>query len=259
MTLEEILLESEKENSSGLPFIRWEFQSGGLPVPFLGYPFIAVGHSKFDCSQGKDRNVSKKERFMEQKEKEKQFGIHKKTRTLVRPTKKMGCPVTMSCKKVYIFPSSSIPKDTKRNRTNMARKLRQQLVLLLKRSHDRDKSTSEEEMGSLVYLTKFADPRGHRYHLEFQDQNITPSKDISDMDPLFHVGACFDKLKDLEDVLDRYRKEFNVKLYRVVKESFRSNDPLLKYQQLTYKCLHALRKFIGSDEKNRYERCDVRS
>ena len=249
MTLEEILLESRKDNTSGLPFIRWEFQTGGLPVPFLGYPFIAVGHSKFDCSQGKDRNVAKKEQFMEQKERDKNVGIYKKTRTLARPTKKVGCPVSMCCKKIYIFPKCSIAKDTKRNRTTMANKLRQKFTLILQESNMAEKASKESpgELGSLVYLTKFADSREHRYHLEFN--NIVNNNGLPHSN-VFYVGSSFDKLKELEENLDEYRKEHNARLYRVVKESYRSNNPLLKYEKLTYKCLYAQ----SYADKNRYER-----
>ena len=248
MTLKEILLESRKENSTGLPFIRWEFQTGGLPIPFLGYPFIAVGHSKFDCSQGKDRNVAKKEQFMDQKVKNKNAGIYKKSRTLVRPTKKMGCPVSMCCKKVYIFPKCAISKDTKRNRTIMASKLKQQFCAILEKNARGEKigGSSSEELGALVYLTKFADPLKHRYHLEFNEKSIINSENRN---KLLYIGAFFEKLKNLEDAVDNYRREFNVRLYKVVKESFRSTNPLLKYEQLSYKCLHAQ----NNSDKKRYE------
>ena len=242
MTLEEILCESKEDCTTGLPYIRWEFQTGGLPLPYLGYPFISVGHAKYDCSQGKDRNVSRKEKYRIQKEEAKDRGIHTQTRILSRPTKKMGCPVSMCCKKIYAFPDFAILKDTKRNRSVASLKLRKLFEGILTQQINEDVKieAGKPALGTLLYLTKFPDPQEHKYHLEFTTMNIG---NISGMKQLYlHVGTTFPSLKDAEDALDTYRAEHNLRLYCSVKESFRNDHPFLKYNQLTYRCLYAVKE-----------------
>lgn len=253
MTLEEILSESKEDCATGLPYIRWEFQTGGLPVPYLGYPFISVGHAKYDCSQGKDRNVSRKEKYRIQKEEARDRGVQTQTRILARPTKKMGCPVSMCCKKIYAFPNFAIVKDTKRNRSVASLKLRKLFEGIL--SHQVNGGIKlekgEEALGTLLYVTKFPDPQEHKYHLEFTNNknalNLSYAKQLNLL-----VGAAFSSLKDAEDALATYRSERNLRLYCSVKECNRNDNPILKYDLLTYRCLYAVQDCIrGKTMKSR--------
>lgn len=231
-----------KETVSGLPSIRWECQTGGLVVPFLGFPFISVGHSKYDCSQGRDLNVAEKMRWRKDRENKSKLGVYTPTRQLSRPTKKMGCPASMCCKKIYAFPSYKIPKDTKRKRTEVSKKLRDVFEKILKNNKINETENKEEKdsLGSLMYLTIFADPKSHKFHIEFKDETtadiLTPANT-----PLISLGSSYSKIKDLEDALASYKKQHRCKLYNAVNETIRLPSSPLLYEQLIYKCLYAVK------------------
>ena len=107
--------------------ICWESHREGdsLPFEYTGTPFIVAGKRSYQCHQGKDINASKK-----QKRKQKilkdiiQDHDFNKTRKLTQPSKKNGCPVVFNVKKVFQFPEFSIPKDTRKNRDNAAKKVK---------------------------------------------------------------------------------------------------------------------------------------
>lgn len=242
VTLEEILQDRAKETVSGLPSIRWECQTGGLVVPFLGFPFISVGHSKYDCSQGRDLNVAEKMRWRKDRENKSKLGVYTPTRQLSRPTKKMGCPASMCCKKIYAFPSYKIPKDTKRKRTEVSKKLRDVFEKILKNNKINETENKEEKdsLGSLMYLTIFADPKSHKFHIEFKDET-TPDILTPANTPLISLGSSYSKIKDLEDALASYKKQHRCKLYNAVNETIRLPSSPLLYEQLIYKCLYAVK------------------
>ena len=142
-------------SSSKLPFISWENRRGENQIKFTGTPSF-LGSCQFQCHQGSDKNISKKVKFRET-QKEKLTGDHAepiKTKKLTQPSKKVGCPVTFSVKKIYSFPEYKISADTKRQRTNASIKLRDILSNLLT-SCDEKKFRDFNLRGQLQYITCF--------------------------------------------------------------------------------------------------------
>ena len=107
--------------------IRWQSSNASdMEIKFRGTPFILIGSQTYQCHQGKDFNVSKKIYYNEAKKKKVPFEhSHIKSRKLSQPTKKMEFPVTFQTKKTILFPEFSIKKDTKWNRTESSKKLKE--------------------------------------------------------------------------------------------------------------------------------------
>ena len=140
-------------SSSKLPFICWENRRGENQIKFVT-PYLLLGSCQFQCHQGDDKNVSKKRKFRET-QKEKLKGDHAepiKTKKLTQPSKKVGCPVTFAVKKIYSFPEYKISADTKHQRTNVSKKLRDILSNILK-SCEEKKSRDLKLPGQLQYIT----------------------------------------------------------------------------------------------------------
>ena len=103
-----------------------------------------------------DKNISKKVKFCET-QKEKLMGDHAepiKTKNFTQPSKKVGCPVTFSLKKIYYFWKQKISADTKRQRPNASIKLRDILSNILKSSEEK-KSRDSKLLRQLQYITCF--------------------------------------------------------------------------------------------------------
>ena len=99
-----------------------------MEIKFSGTPFILIGSQTYRCHQGKDINVSKK-RFFTMKQKKKVLFEHShiKSLKLPQPTKKMECLVTFQTKKIISFPEFSIKTNTKWNKTESSKKLKEYL------------------------------------------------------------------------------------------------------------------------------------
>jgi len=221
-TLKELL----EKGLSGSPCLRWEINTGDLPIPFLGHPFIILGNARYACSQGKDMNLSTKEK---QRKKRESTNDPASKRNLSRPTKKMGCPVGMVCKKMYVFPDMVVPKDTKKNRTIFSLKLKKRFEEVYKLIESGQEV--REELGSLVFVTKFPDPKTHQFHLEFTN-TVGPrgTQNVNDS------GLCLDA-----DALRKYKVSNQVRLFCETKEVVRNPESSLLYDSIIYKCMHVMK------------------
>lgn len=237
VTLKDLLIESKRSGSS-IPCIRWENSSGDMPMPFLGYPFLILGSSRYQCSQGKDMNVSNKEKHRRIREANNDASSK---RNLSRPTKKMGCPVLMFCKKIIVFPGLTIPKDTKHNRTVYSAKMRKTFEKCVKDIEEG--KVVDEQSATLLYLTKFPDPKTHQFHLEFSNSLpvLGPSANNekpTDKSGIF-LGASFSSVRKMEEAVHKYKIANNARLYADMKDiALLSPKTLLIYKSITYKCMH---------------------
>jgi len=211
-TLKELL----EKGLSGSPCLRWEINTGDLPIPFLGHPFIILGNARYACSQGKDMNLSTKEK---QRKKRESTNDPASKRNLSRPTKKMGCPVGMVCKKMYVFPDMVVPKDTKKNRTIFSLKLKKRFEEVYKLIESGQEV--REELGSLVFVS----PRG--------TQNVNDSG--------LCLDAAFNSVRAMEDALRKYKVSNQVRLFCETKEVVRNPESSLLYDSIIYKCMHVMK------------------
>ena len=73
--------------------ICWTHDKGDLKIPFDGVPYVWLGNCDFQCHQGADKNVAKKQKYFEE-QKEKLKSDHSapvKMRRLTQPTNKTIC------------------------------------------------------------------------------------------------------------------------------------------------------------------------
>ena len=158
------------------PCVRWEYHDGKLDIDFTGVPYIQLGYQEYHCHQGKDMNAGIKEK----NSKESNLAMmadhcFKKRRKLTQPSKKMDCPVIFTVKKMFCFPEFKIIKDTKRNRTEASRQLKQYIseqkqlfeetvsVSCKTENKQSIKMESEKEFGYLKFIVK-PPIGGHKYH-----------------------------------------------------------------------------------------------
>ena len=94
-----------------------------------------------------------------------------RSKKLSQPTKKLDCPLVFTVKKLLRFPEYRIQKNTQRNRTEMAAKLKKEITALSSAKNDLPTFTKDEEnknsikpLGRLEYICKFPDPNGHENH-----------------------------------------------------------------------------------------------
>ena len=197
-----------------------------------------LGNARYACSQGKDMNLSNKEK---QRLKRELTNDPANKRNLSRPTKKMGCPVGMICKKMFIFPDMVVPKDTKKNRSNFSLKLKKRFEDIYKLIASGQEV--REDIGLLVYVTKFPDPKTHQFHLEFT--NKVGPEDIQNDQPVVNdsglcLGAAFNSVRAMEDALHKYKVSNQVRLYCETKEVIRNPKSPLLYDSIVYKCMHVM-------------------
>ena len=151
-----------------------------LPLTFTGVPYIWLGRQDYHCHQGKDKHLKAKESYAgKQASLIKQDHAFVKIRRATQPSKKLDCPVKFSAKKLFLFPSFKIEKDTKRNRTETSKKLKEQLTSIKRRLQE--KSITKEEkceefdtknkgdkpepsIGILKYVFRFPASDSHRNH-----------------------------------------------------------------------------------------------
>ena len=90
-----------------------------LKIEYTGVQFILIGKQRYQCHQGKDMNQKKKEKYRTKKS-QRLLRLHdhnfSKNRKLVQDTKKKGCPVIFSTKKILSFPEFKIPSNTRNNK-----------------------------------------------------------------------------------------------------------------------------------------------
>ncbi|XP_057316143.1 uncharacterized protein LOC130657191 isoform X1 [Hydractinia symbiolongicarpus] len=139
--------------ASSSPQICWQLthKEDSLPIHFNGIPYIWLGTKNYQCHQGKDRGISIKKKYKQDRE-EKLRGDHPecvRTRKLAQHTKKLDCPVVFSVKKLLLFPGYKIEKDSKWNRTVASKKLKGALV----KYHMKDDQLTIESR--LQYITTF--------------------------------------------------------------------------------------------------------
>ena len=243
MTLQDVI-KGYSVNKNELPCIRWHFNSGYLTIPFLGYPFIMIGHAQYNCAQGKDNSLSRKRRSYHSKRDETLPKRH-----LARPTKKLGCPASFSVKKIYAFPEFSLSKDTKRNRTGISVAIKNKIKLFIEA---KEKGKYIEELGVLMYLTKeFPLTSAHKYHLENRDSFKDSGENA--LNSILFLGAKFNSYKEAVDAVDLYREVRNVKLYCNSDEAIPLNNVSLRYDSLKYVCYNALekKKYCGKGKNRR--------
>ena len=105
---------AQRENT---PPICWENhgKNDDFPIRFDGVLYIFLGNRDYQCHQGRDHNITKKQKYKETR-KYLVRGVddtqHIKTRKLSQPSKKLNCPVQFSVKKLHCFPGYKISRDT---------------------------------------------------------------------------------------------------------------------------------------------------
>ncbi|XP_065649747.1 uncharacterized protein LOC100213006 isoform X5 [Hydra vulgaris] len=247
VNLEDVVKDySHSFKKNELPCIRWHLNSGHLSIPFLGYPFIVLGHAQYHCAQGKDKSLSRK-RLLNLKTNKQDETLQK--RHLARPTKKFGCPVSFLVKKIYAFPEYTMSKDTKRNRTEVSVAIKQKMKLFIEA---KKKGKIVEELGVLMYLTKeFPLANAHRYHLENRDFIKGSEKNL--LSNTLYPGAKFNSYKEAVEAVGLYREARNVKLYCNSDEAIPINNVSLRYDSLKYVCYNAFekKKYCGKGKNRR--------
>eukprot|EP00111_Clytia_hemisphaerica_P004917 TCONS_00014140-protein len=166
------ILENE-DKSNDLPLIRWEFCAAKdfLPIPFMGIPYISIGKQVFQCHQGKDYNVNKKQQYELRKEIMNQATRYQIKSRNKGPTKKLNCPVLFAVRKMYLFPEFPVENDSKRNRGSVANKIRAKLLKIKKETCTCHISTDENDLqsnqqhipGKLQFLTKLPGTSFHNH------------------------------------------------------------------------------------------------
>ena len=96
-----------------VPKLRWEYAAKWdlLPIPHTGSSCLFLGKQELYCHQGKDFNLSKKEKYFAEKNNQmKSDHIWKKSRKNIQPTKKEKFVV----KKIFRFTKYNLLNDTKK-------------------------------------------------------------------------------------------------------------------------------------------------
>ncbi|XP_051503118.1 uncharacterized protein si:dkey-31c13.1 isoform X1 [Myxocyprinus asiaticus] len=104
--------------------LNWEVKT----VPFNGIPFKVIGKKTYICHQGRDKHAKAKQRREETKAqclKEDHSSV--KTRRLMQPTKKMGCPATIYVSHIVKFPDYLITEDNPNQKRDKSSALREAL------------------------------------------------------------------------------------------------------------------------------------
>ena len=170
----------------------------------------------------------------------------------------MGCPVRMVCKKLFVFPDFVINKDTRKNRNSIAAKLRKRFDEYSK-AVEEGKSPIDQNIGYLLYVTKFPNPSNHQFHLEFSNtltvNNVNANEEEYQENENCRelcLGAKFDSVKDMESALRKYKIDNNTRLYSDIKEVvlLEPKGPLI-YKSITYKCMHVV-SVPHKKKKNRW-------
>ena len=101
---------------------------------FDGVLYIFLGKRGYQCHQGRDRNITKKQKYKGTR-KDLVRGVdhthHMKTRKLSQPSKKLNCPAQFSVKKLHRLPEYKISKDTSWQRSSTSKKIKLVLLQLL--------------------------------------------------------------------------------------------------------------------------------
>ena len=115
----------------------------------------------FDIFAGKDYNLNKKHQYELKKE-----IMNQATRFQIKsrnkgPSKKLDCPVLFAVRKMYFFPEYPLETDTKRNRGNIAAKIRARLAKIKKETCNCEKKgeiESEQQTSSVSSSTRTGRP-----------------------------------------------------------------------------------------------------
>ena len=131
-----------------------------LKIDYAGVPFILIGKQRYQCHQGKDMNQKTKEKYRTEKS---QRLLHdhnfSKNRKLLQDSKKKGCPVIFSTRKILSFPEFKIPNNT-RNNKDKASKLIKTFLKDVKEA--KDKKTTVKQC-KFEYIVTFPKAK-HLYH-----------------------------------------------------------------------------------------------
>lgn len=129
-----------------------------MQIPFTGIPFIILGKLAYQCHQGKDKNIKRKEIFKKKRDDAICTEHHySKQRKLAQDTKKKDCPVIFNIKKIFSFPAFRIENDTRFNRDKATKQLKESFSKLL------NGSSSGESNHHSQFIVRFP-TGGHRFH-----------------------------------------------------------------------------------------------
>ena len=138
--------------------IQWEDKT----IPFTGFPYINVGSCIYQCHQGKDYNLVKKnKKKAEVDELKRGDHVFIKSRKHTQPTKKMNCPVSFSVKKIIVFDEMRFKTDTTVHNDNSRKTRKISGDIRLKMSN---KSEECKSFGKLQYVIKLPLDQRHEYH-----------------------------------------------------------------------------------------------
>ncbi|XP_031757895.1 uncharacterized protein LOC100497061 [Xenopus tropicalis] len=150
------------EESSKTNFIVIEKKNFGnkdfwpcIPITeFTGVPHVIVGGKVFNCHLGKDMSLTKKRKYVEQRDKNQgEDHVFIKRRQCLQNTKKMDCPAKIFVYHLISFPGFQLEKDSTRNRKVTAQTLKNSF----EQNIDKDK-------GIHSYMIKFPKLSDHKNH-----------------------------------------------------------------------------------------------
>ncbi|KTG46648.1 hypothetical protein cypCar_00036719 [Cyprinus carpio] len=131
--------------------LQWEVKI----VHFNGMPFKIIGKKTYICHQGRDKHAKAKQRRQESNPQGHEYACLK-TRRLMQPTKKMGCPATINVVHIVRFPEYKITEDNSYQKREKSSAVREALRLDPKR-------VRTEEM----FAASFPDVKEHQNHPVF--------------------------------------------------------------------------------------------
>lgn len=118
---------------------------------FDGIPFMVIGCYILHCQFGCDQSVSKKARLKKMKETGELVVTH--SRKLSMPTKKCGCPASITAKQIIKFPDYYLEQRTEYRKKSLNKKLKDDL-----------KANRENVKIDVYFVVKFPDVSNHKYH-----------------------------------------------------------------------------------------------
>ena len=194
--------------------IRWQLinENDPLNIAYTGVPFVLLGRRRYQCHQGQDYNKKKKEKRNEEKRNQMitDHYYHQSSRKLPQDTKKKNCPVVFNTKKLFTFPKFAIQKDSRTNRDNAGRKLKEFF-------HGSGIDNPDDCI--LQYMVKFP-VSGHMFHNTGQAAGIIEPLDDRIKDFLLKLirGGCR-RVRELESRSLDFVKDggcgiTNVEMYR---------------------------------------------
>ena len=93
------------------------YLSKKLSIDFSGARFVQLGYQEYQCHQGKDNKIGKKQKYhSEKKAALTQDQCFLKNRRTTQATKKLDCPVTLLSKRHFVLRNLKLMKMKKQKK-----------------------------------------------------------------------------------------------------------------------------------------------